>query len=124
MNQVQAIALLNSLEDLPSYYDHAPVGTALPFLIIHCDQPDNFAADNGVYCEKWYFRIDLYSVEKNLALEAEVKKLLNDNGIAWTKTEQYLTDQSCWEVEFEFEVLGNEDPAPDGGEDDGESSSP
>lgn len=113
MNQVQAIALLNSLEDLPSYYDHAPVGTDLPFLIIHCDQPDNFAADNGVYCEKWDFRIDLYSVKKNLELEQEIKDLLNENGIAWTKTEQYLTDQSCWEVEFTFETLGN------GGEDDG-----
>lgn len=124
MNQVAMISLLNSLEDLPSFYDHAPVGTALPFLAIHCDQPDNFAADNGVFCEKWNFRLDLYTVEKNLALEAEIKKLLNDNGIAWTKTEQYLTDQNCWEVEFEFEVLGNEDPAPDGGEDDGESPSP
>lgn len=113
MNQVQAIALLNSLEDLHSYYDHAPVGTALPFLIIHCDQPDNFAADNGVYCEKWDFRIDLYTVEKNLKLEQEIKDLLNENGIAWTKTEQYLTDQSCWEVEFTFETLGN------GGEEDG-----
>lgn len=107
MNQVEMISLLNSLEDLPSFYDHAPVGTALPFLAIHCDQPDNFVADNGVFCEKWNFRLDLYTVEKNLALEAEIKKLLNDNGIPWVKSEQYLTDQKCWEVEFDFEVLGN-----------------
>ena len=116
------ISLLNSLEDLPSFYDHAPVGTALPFLAIHCDQPDNFVADNQVFCEKWNFRLDLYTVEKNLELEAEVKKLLNDNGIAWTKNENYLTDQNCWEVEFTFEVLGNEDVTPDGGEDDGNTS--
>ena len=122
MNQVTMIALLNSLEDLPSFYDHASVGTALPFLVIHCDQPDNFAADNQVYCEKWNFRLDLYTVEKSLELEAEVKKLLNDNGIPWTKSENYLTDQNCWEVEFDFEVLGNEDPAPEGGEDDGNAS--
>lgn len=108
MNQVQMIALLDTLS-IDSFYDHAPVGTVLPFLTIHTDQPDNFVADNLVYCEKWNFRIDLYSVTKDLTHEAEIKALLNDNGIAWNKTEQFIDSEQCWEVEFEFEVLGNED---------------
>lgn len=112
MNQVQMIALLNTLS-IPSFYGQAPIGTALPFLAIHTEQPENFAADNGVYCEKWNFRLDLYSKEKSLTLEAEIKKLLNDNGIAWNKTEEYIDTEQVWEVEFEFEVLGNEDPAPE-----------
>lgn len=111
MNQVQMIALLNTLT-VPSFYGQAPVGTVLPFLTIHSDQPDNFAADNGVYVEKWNFRIDLYSVAKDLTHEAEIKKLLNDNGIYWTKTEEYIDSENVWEVEFEFEVLGNEAPQP------------
>ena len=129
MNQVAMITLLNTLS-ISSFYDHAPVGTALPFGIIHTEQPDNFVADNLVYCEKWNFRFDLYTVEKDLTLEAGIKKLLNDNGIAWTKTEQYIDTEQCWEVEFEFEVLGNEEPpippippVPDdqeGGDGDGE----
>lgn len=108
MNQVQMIALLDTLS-MDSFYDHAPVGTVLPFLIIHSEQPDNFAADNLVYCEKWNFRIDLYSVAKDLTHEAEIKALLNENGIAWTKTEQFIDSEQCWEAEFEFEVLGNEE---------------
>ena len=113
MNQVEVVSLLNTLS-IPSFYDHAPVDTKLPFIAIHSEQPDNFTADNYVYCEKWNFRIDLYTVEKDLTSEAAIKKLLNDNGIAWNKTEQYLDDQNCWEVEFEFEVLGDEDaPAPE-----------
>lgn len=129
MNQVAMITLLNTLS-ISSFYDHAPVGTALPFGVIHTEQPDNFVADNLVYCEKWNFRFDLYTVEKDLTLEAGIKKLLNDNGIAWTKTEQYIDTEQCWEVEFEFEVLGNEEPpippippVPDdqeGGDGDGE----
>lgn len=128
MNQVQVITLLNTLS-IPSFYDHAPVGTALPFIAIHSEQPDNFAADNLVYCEKWNFRLDLYSVDKDLKSESDIKTLLNNNGIAWNKTEQYIDDQNCWEVEFEFDVLGNEvipTPTPDPeptpepeGEDDG-----
>jgi len=81
---------------------------------IHCEQPDNFSADNKVFVEKWNFRIDLYTVEKDISLENQIKTLLNNNGIFWTKTEQYLDDQSCWEVEFEFEVLGNEEVSPNG----------
>ena len=112
MNQIQLIALLDTLT-VPSFYGQAPVGTSLPFIAIHSEEPDNFAADNNVYCEKWNFRLDLYTVEKDLAIEADIKKLLNDNGIFWTKTEEYIDSQSCWEVEFAFEVLGNEDPAPE-----------
>lgn len=107
MNQVQMIALLDTLS-VPSVYDHALEGQALPFIAIHTEQPDNFAADNLVYCEKWNFRIDLYTVKKDLTLEAAIKKLLNDNGIAWVKTEQYIDSEQVWEVEFEFQVLGNE----------------
>lgn len=116
MNQIQTIQLLNTLS-ISSFYGHAPVGTVLPFLTIHSDQPDNFAADNFVYCERWLFRIDLYSVDKNLEIEEEIKELLNNNGIYWVKSEQYLDDQSCWEVEFEFEVMGNPDTSEGGGND-------
>ena len=114
MNQVQMITLLNTLS-VQSFYGQAPIGTVLPFLTIHTEQPDNFAADNSVYVEKWNFRIDLYSTAKNLAVEAEIKQLLNDNGIYWTKTEQYIDSNNVWEVEFEFEVLGNEEPQPEPG---------
>lgn len=108
MNQVEVIQLLNTLS-IPSFYDHAPNGTKLPFITIHSGQPDNFTADNKVFCEKWGFRIDLYTVDKNLQLESDIKSLLNDNDIAWVKTEQYIDSQNCWEVEFEFEVMGDED---------------
>lgn len=117
MNQVQMIALLNTLS-VPSFYDHAPVGTKLPFIAIHSTQPDNFKADNGVYVEKYDFRIDLYTVDKSLELDYSIKKLLNDNDIAWDMSEQYIDEQNCWETEFEFSVLGNYEP-PEGGGDNG-----
>ena len=120
MNQVQTIALLNTLS-VPSFYGQADVGQTLPFITIHSEQPDNFKADNLVYCEKWNFRLDLYTVKKDLTIESQIKELLNSNGIAWNKTEQYIDSEQVWETEFEFEVLGNEDPTPptEGGDDNG-----
>lgn len=110
MNQVQMIQLLNTL-DIPSVYGQADEGQTLPFIAIHVTQPDNFAADNQVYCEKWNFRIDLYTVKKDLTAESKIKKLLNDNGIYWVRTETYIDSEKCWEVEFEFDVIGDEEVA-------------
>ena len=125
MNQVDVITLFNSLDDLPSFYDHAPNGTRVPFLVLHVTQPDNFAADDKVYVENWHFRVDLYCKEKNPSLEKQVKNLLNNAGIFWERDETYLPDDSVYEIEFDFDVYGNEaepepQPEPDGGEDDGE----
>ena len=111
MNQLQFVQLLNTL-DIPSVYDHADVGQTLPFIAIHITQPENFAADNAVYCEKWNVRLDLYTVFKDLASENKIKKLLNDNGIFWERTETYLDTEKCWEVEFEFDIIGNDDTEP------------
>ena len=110
MNQVAMITLLNTLS-ISSFYDHAPVGTALPFGVIHTEQPDNFVADNLVYCEKWNFRFDLYTVEKDLTLEAGIKKLLNDNGIAWTKTPPSKS-KSCSKAALKAVLLCRPVPPP------------
>ena len=113
MNQIQMIRLLNDLS-VPSFYDHAPVGTQLPFIAIHTNQPMGFRADNGNYQRRWEFRLDLYTVEKSLNLESEIEALLDSLGIPWEESEQYLNDQSCWEIEYTFDILGLPDePTPD-----------
>ena len=105
MTQQEVITLLNTLS-VPSFYDHAPIGTKLPFIAIHSEQPDNFTADNSVYCEKFNFRIDLYSVKRDLTIEAAIKKLLDDNSLPWSMSYQFISSEQCYEVEFDFDVIG------------------
>jgi hypothetical protein len=112
MYQTDVVALFNTLT-IPSFYDHAPNGTRLPFITIHINQPDNFTADDVVYVEKWDFRVDLYTAEKSPALEGQIKTLLNNNKIGWTRSEEYLSEEACYEIEFEFQTIGNE-VVPDG----------
>lgn len=129
MNQVEVIQLLNSLEDVTVYYDHAS-NPQLPYLEVHVDQGNNFGADNQVYVQGWDFTVDLYTKNKNNDLEKEVKDLLNGAGIYWSRSESFIDDEACYEIEFTFSVWGDEtdpipptpptpDPEPDG-DDDGE----
>lgn len=118
MNQVQMVALLNSIEGLPVYYDHASTDKPLPLLTVHVNQGSNFGADNHVYVQGWDFTVDMYTETKNQELEAKVKKVLNDAGVYWSRSEVYLSDELCYEIEFTFSVLGDEtnpipDPEPD-----------
>ena len=106
MRQNEIIDIIEST-GIPVYYDHAPIGTVLPFLAVHITQPDNFSADNHVYAENWHVRIDLYTTTKDDELESRVKDALNDNDIFWTKSEQFIDSDECYEVEFEFDELGD-----------------
>lgn len=107
MNQVEMIEKLKTL-GIPVFYDHADIGVKAPFLIIHVSQPSNPAADNVVYIEKWYFRIDLYTTKVNLRLERSIKAMLNQNEIVWTMTREYIDDALAYETEFEFETIGDD----------------
>ena len=115
LNLISMISYLNTLS-IPSFYDHADKGTALPFITIHTNQPMGFRADNVNYQRRWEFRIDLYEVEKDPSAEQEIENLLDSLGLPWSQSEQYIDSQSCWEVEYEFDVLGLPDepePEPD-----------
>lgn len=120
MNQVQVVALLNTLEGIKVDYLPSDVTKDLPKIVISVQQGSNFGADNQVYVQGWDFTVDLYTPEKDTATEKKVKDLLNDNGIYWTRTESYYNDELVYEVEFTFSVLGDEtNPIPDGGDQDG-----
>ena len=107
MNQIDVISLLKTIDDLNLYYDHAPNGTKVPFSVVTVNQPDNVFADNTVYVENWHYRLLLYCAVKDPQLEKKVKDLLNTAELPWSRSEIWLDDQNCYEIEFEFDSYGN-----------------
>ena len=120
LSNILLVRLLNELS-IPSFYDHAPVGTALPFIAIHMSQPEGFRADNVNKLKRWDVRLDLYTVEKNPDTEAIVEALLEQIEVPWAQSEEYIDEQACFEIEYEFQILGEveagdypePDPEPD-----------
>lgn len=114
MNQVQVVALLNTLTDITVDYGYSDISSDLPKIVISVEQGSNFGADNVVFVQGWDFTLDLYTAEKDSVTEKKVKDLLNNNGIYWTRSETYYSDELVYEVEFRFSVLGDEtDPIPE-----------
>lgn len=105
MTNAELIEEIKRAINLSLSRDHAKVGTKVPFMTINFSQPDNFAADNGVYFEKNEVSLKLYCFEIDPQLEQPIKDFLSSLGLGWTREETYLDDEKVWEIEFGFETL-------------------
>jgi hypothetical protein len=97
--------LLDLLE-IPVIYHHWPVGDApsLPYLVYYADEDIGFLADDTVYSEGYAVTIEVYSKMKDLALEAKVKRLLNDNKIPYRTYEDFLDSEDMYLKAYEIKI--------------------
>lgn len=77
---------------------------ALPFICYQETNSTNFFADDMVYQPVMGVRVELYSKRKDTASESAVETALNAAGISWEKTEEWLTDERCCEIYYEFQI--------------------
>lgn len=97
---------------IPYAYDHFAEGEspAPPFICFLCPGSDNFAADGRVYFKINLVHIELYTDEKNPETENHVEAVLDEHGIFYDKTEDWIESERLYEVlySFELEVKTNE----------------
>lgn len=80
---------------------------APPFIVYFYDGYDDLYADNINYQTIAGLRIELYTTNKDFALEATVESALKSNGIAYAKDEIFIEDQNVYEIVYESEVVIN-----------------
>ena len=80
---------------------------ALPYLVFYYPNNSDMHADNINYQKINALNIELYSENKSFTDEKKVEDVLEANGITYTKTESYLSDEKMFEVLYESEVLIN-----------------
>lgn len=96
----QLNTILSSLL-IPVAYNHFNKSTQLPYLIFYEDVSNNTFADNTVYYENNDYILELYTENKDITLEKNLKQLLNNNEIPYQKTmETYLDDERMYEIVF------------------------
>lgn len=101
----------NMVEDigLPFAYYQFPEGTGQqpPFICFYFPDNDDFVADNINYAKIEALRVELYTDEKDFALEAEVEAALNEAGLVYSRTETPIESERMYLVSYETEVLIN-----------------
>lgn len=75
-----------------------------PFAVYYRKNNENTYADDKVYIKHQNFVLELYVDYKMPELEEKIETLFNDNEIAYTVDEDYLSDEKMREITYEFTV--------------------
>lgn len=92
---------------LPYAYDHFPEGQGPnpPFICFFFEGSDDFAADNINFQRIRPLTLELYTDNKDFALEETVEEALNSAGLYYTRSEVYIDSERMYEVVFTTEII-------------------
>ena len=94
---------------LPYAYYQFPEGTAQnpPFVCFFYTNTDDLFADDENYQRIPTLNIELYTSEKDFEQEAALEAILKNNGLTYYKEENYISNESMWQIAYEMEVIIN-----------------
>lgn len=89
---------------IPWTYHHWDKPPAPPYGVYLDEGDDPFFADDRTYFYSSAIRLELYSLERDPALDALVREALDGAGIPYEADFTYLESEGLYESIFEFEV--------------------
>ena len=103
----QEINTMVEFVGIPSaYYQFADdTGQQPPFICFFYGNSNDVTADNTNYVKVERLYIELYTDEKDFALEAKVEKTLNDNGIVFAKSQDYIDTERMHVTVYESDIV-------------------
>lgn len=106
----QEVATMIASLNIPYAYYQFPNGTeqACPFICFFFDSSNDLAADNTNYQKIRPLSIELYTDNKDFALEESVESLLNANGLVYSREETYLDSERMYMVTFMTDIVVTE----------------
>lgn len=110
MTYQEVAALLASI-GLPTAYDHFEVGNAAdpPFICFYFEGSDDLAADNTNFQRIRPLTVELYTDNKDFALEERVEAALNGAGLVYSRSEAYIDSERMYEVVFTTDIIISEE---------------
>lgn len=110
MTYQEVAALLASI-GLPTAYDHFEVGNAAdpPFICFYFEGSDDLPADNTNFQRIRPLTVELYSENKDFALEERVEAALNGAGLVYSRSETYIDSERMYEVVYTTDIIISEE---------------
>lgn len=102
--ELKEICALLETTGLPVTYRAFPEGEAppLPFICYMETGSNNFGADGIVYKKIKGIQIELYTVRKDVESEDKVEQAISS--FYWSKDENYIDSERCYQIVYEMEV--------------------
>lgn len=110
MTYRQVATMINSI-GIPYAYYQFPDGTgqACPFICFFFSDSNDLAAENTNYQKIRTLNIELYTDNKDFALEETVETVLNSNGLVYDRSESYLDSERMFMVVYTTDILITEE---------------
>lgn len=95
---------------VPFAYHHFPENTGQqpPFICFYYPSSNDLLADNINYTKINDLTIELYTDNKDFALEAQIESTLSTNGIVYDRDEAFIESEQMYMVTFYTGVLIDE----------------
>ena len=77
---------------------------ALPFICYLERSSDNFVADNRVFHKISQVDVELYTDIKEPDTESKVESALDDAGLPWAKSEDWIESERCFLITYTIEM--------------------
>lgn len=106
MKTTKEVKKIIEAPDFPVAYRAWREGEAppLPYGVYYAGRANNFGADGKVYYTAQRYTIEMYTEEKDPAVEKALEERLDAAGIFWTKDETYIESEHMNEIIYEIEV--------------------
>lgn len=103
----QEVATMVASIGVPYAYYQFPEGTAqpTPFVCFYFDNSDDLVADNTNYQRIRPLVIELYTDNKDFALEATVESVLNRAGLVYSRAESWIDSERMNMVSYTTSVV-------------------
>jgi len=110
MTYKEVATMINSI-GIPYAYYQFPDGTgqACPFICFFFSDSNDLAADDTNYQKIRTLNIELYTDNKDFALEETVETVLNSNGLVYDRSESYLDSERMFMVVYTTDILITEE---------------
>lgn len=87
---------------IPVYRGHAPVGTAVPYIVYTVNYGNNFGADNITYMKVPSYRVELYDIAPNLSTRELIENKLTEEGVKFVSDEADQEDEQLYLTIYTF----------------------
>ena len=118
MTYKQVYTLLSNIEFEPGkkipvaylmFPDDDPTNPPTPFICYYYTGDDDLKADNTNYQKIRPLTVELYTDNKDFAIENAVETALNAAGLVFSRNESYIDTEKMYMVSYETEIIITEE---------------